>query len=808
MSWTYSRKLTIAKTASYLGTTDQSAFPVLVSGTFSYLASANLSTAGNVTTHGVTYPKDIAFYSDAALTTLLPFEIAFYDSSTGKIEAWVQVPTLYGSSGAQDTVFYMAYKNAAQSTDLSNVGGVWDAHFLGVWHFPDGTTLTAKDSTSNANDGTLVNTPTATVGKLNGGAASFASASTQAITAGTAINPAKITLSAWVKPTTFASTYMGILGRDNGTQYAALILGNGGHLATYMVATGAVTLDPGTGTLIADGAHWYYVTAAYDSVNGLKTYLNAVSDGTAAANGALNATAATFRIGSDHFTPRYMNGVIDEARVSDINRLVDWVKAEYGNMGDLFANVSGQTIGLAVAVATGADTAGGTDVPVRSAMHYARTCSDTAGGTDVATGPRRFATDTAGGTDVATQLHSIHCTAADTAGETAVGTAHSNRQIGTGADTAGGTDVATRMFRRTGADTAGISEGSAPTRVRNFGRIALNPSGFFLLMENGDHLLKEDGGKLLLDGGEFNDIAGGSDNATGHITMFVRLATDTAGASDVAVRTNLKTHQPAADTAGATDVTIGQRTIIDSSADTAGGTEAATRTLGIVPRTGADTAGESDSAQRTAPFSRTDSDTAGGSDAATRALEAFVRNTADTAGASDFAAQGVRVRFTTDTAGGTDACTRSASNPRTAADTAAGTDSNSRHLVLLHSSADTAGASDNATSGIKTAFTSDTAGATDACVLGGSARPRLTVDVAGGSIGALRSFVRLRSCTDIAGPSDSSAATANHKFSTDVVGGSESTSRVVTVLYHGEWTLDGPVPMWVTTGPTLAWQTA
>lgn len=35
-----------------------------------------------------------------------------------------------------------------------NVTGVWDSNFKGVWHLPNGTALTALDSTSNALNGT------------------------------------------------------------------------------------------------------------------------------------------------------------------------------------------------------------------------------------------------------------------------------------------------------------------------------------------------------------------------------------------------------------------------------------------------------------------------------------------------------------------------------------------------------------------------------------------------------------------------------------------------------------------------------
>src|SRR4029077_13499410 len=86
-----------------------------------------------------------------------------YSSTTGEVIAWINVPTL---STSTDTSLFMYYGNAS-STDQSNKTAVWDANFKGVWHLPNGTALTANDSTSNANNGT-VNSATATAGKIDG----------------------------------------------------------------------------------------------------------------------------------------------------------------------------------------------------------------------------------------------------------------------------------------------------------------------------------------------------------------------------------------------------------------------------------------------------------------------------------------------------------------------------------------------------------------------------------------------------------------------------------------------------------------
>jgi hypothetical protein len=49
---------------------------------------------------------DIGFYTDAALTTKLKWQIEKYDNVAGTLVAWVKLPTL---SSSTDTVFYMGY---------------------------------------------------------------------------------------------------------------------------------------------------------------------------------------------------------------------------------------------------------------------------------------------------------------------------------------------------------------------------------------------------------------------------------------------------------------------------------------------------------------------------------------------------------------------------------------------------------------------------------------------------------------------------------------------------------------------------
>lgn len=84
--YSYSHAITINHTK--VPNTDQANFPVLISGTYSYLATTG--NGGNVTNAN---GYDVLFTSDTAGTTPLAFERESSNASTGAVNFWVKVPT-------------------------------------------------------------------------------------------------------------------------------------------------------------------------------------------------------------------------------------------------------------------------------------------------------------------------------------------------------------------------------------------------------------------------------------------------------------------------------------------------------------------------------------------------------------------------------------------------------------------------------------------------------------------------------------------------------------------------------------------
>src|SRR5258708_4994288 len=153
-TWTNRKQLTIDRT-KVSGSTALTNFPVLVSVT-----DPSLKGTGSGGFVGKVDGTDILFTSSDGLTKL-SHEIEKYDSITGNLIAWVKVPSL---SNTIDTKLVIYYGNAS-ATDQQNKVDVWSNSYGGIWHLPDVSTLTAKDSTANSPDGTISG-PTAVAGQI------------------------------------------------------------------------------------------------------------------------------------------------------------------------------------------------------------------------------------------------------------------------------------------------------------------------------------------------------------------------------------------------------------------------------------------------------------------------------------------------------------------------------------------------------------------------------------------------------------------------------------------------------------------
>jgi YD repeat-containing protein len=331
--FTYWRRITIDHTK--VPRTDQINFPVLISGTYSYLATT--SNGGNVTSPN---GYDVVFTSDPAGENVLPFEVESYNAATGAVIYWVKVPTL---SHTADTVIYMFYGNSGVTTDQSNKSGVWDSNYKGVWHLPNGTVLSANDSTSNGNNGTLVNSPSAVAGQIDGATGLNGSTQYIRVPSSSSLKPASaITLSGWayLTGTTNYSHLFSLDYRADGTwnspynSYSLHYDSNTNEPSANMAISGTVQVAASNAALALNA--WHYLATTYDG-NTMRLFVDGSNVANTSASGSISYnTSQDLALGqrSPYSSGEYFPGNLDELRISSIPRSADWIATEYNNQSN------------------------------------------------------------------------------------------------------------------------------------------------------------------------------------------------------------------------------------------------------------------------------------------------------------------------------------------------------------------------------------------------------------------------------------------------------------------------------------------
>ncbi|MFH1110990.1 MAG: LamG domain-containing protein [Planctomycetota bacterium] len=267
---------------------------------------------------------DIVLTSDAPGNTRLDHEIERYDHATGEFCVWVREPSV---SHLANTLTYIFVGNASVTTSQENITGVWNSNYLGVWHLPNGTTLSALDSTSNAKHGTVVNA-SAVAGKVDGGAQS--SGVTQQITLPANLFSSNVlTLSAWVHFADVAS-YQGIISiyASDGDSMEIMV-DNGTHLFGGNYTNRALSA---AGSISVTG--YYYVVLTSDGTI-TQFYINGAPSGTTGTThfSTFSATGQLLNRGNTAY-PMASGSILDEVCLSSIVRSADWILAEYNNQFD------------------------------------------------------------------------------------------------------------------------------------------------------------------------------------------------------------------------------------------------------------------------------------------------------------------------------------------------------------------------------------------------------------------------------------------------------------------------------------------
>ncbi len=280
---------------------------------------------------------DIVFRASDGITQLA-HEIEVYDETNDELVAWVRIPNL---SSTTDTDIYLYYGSSCVTAPTGIPNAVWDSHFRGVWHLkedPTGMAPQMTDSTANNNHGTAMDNPwnlwtssNRVQGKI-GPALYFhdEGGSQKQIDLGT--DPSldvstAMTLEAWIKNDSVEAANRYIFFKSS----AYMLSPMRGYNTTpnvYVYITGHTWVSRHAYDNLTTG--WDHLVGTYDSADQtLRVYINGELNRSRTLSGlpdyTINASTNRLRLS------RYVEGIIDEARVSDVARSAEWIKTSYDN---------------------------------------------------------------------------------------------------------------------------------------------------------------------------------------------------------------------------------------------------------------------------------------------------------------------------------------------------------------------------------------------------------------------------------------------------------------------------------------------
>jgi hypothetical protein len=336
-NWLYRKAITLDPAN---GGNDLTNFPVLIDITDAELGGAALTNGG-----------DILFTSDNG-TTKLDHEIVSYANSTGDLVAWVKVPIL--SSGGT-TVVYMYYGTSTTPPDQENAAGVWDANYVMVQHL-DEDTGTHEDSTAygnNSNDVVVANQ--AATGSIDGaddfnGSTNYVRVPDN-IDSSLQFGEGSFTAEAWIYPHSVPDSGGARIVNNRGTgaggSYPGWHLKIKNQVGNWLFSDSGIddnssNYKPYVGTPTYGYNQWYQVVMVYEADTEMRFYVNGVEDGTltVGAYGSISNSLPTVigaslaANGVEGTTSQFFDGIIDEVRLSNIDRTADWILTSYTNQVD------------------------------------------------------------------------------------------------------------------------------------------------------------------------------------------------------------------------------------------------------------------------------------------------------------------------------------------------------------------------------------------------------------------------------------------------------------------------------------------
>ena len=269
-------------------------------------------------------------------TTKLNHEVESYDNVTGHIISWVQVDSLFGDA---NNYLYLYYGKPGVVLDPSTTD-TWDpGAYVAVYHLHDGFV----DATTNGNDGSGSGTVDMNALIADGEDFQYEDTNDWIDIGNFNVSNDSLTISAWIKPSSFAQADARIVSKANGENdsqhWWMLSTINNYELRFRLRTDGTTTTHAPEGSVLSVNS-WQYVSAVYDGSE-MNLFQNGSKIGSGTSKtGPITSSGVDIGIGNQPNPstitggPRPFDGIIDEVRIQKAARSSNWLTTEKDNQSD------------------------------------------------------------------------------------------------------------------------------------------------------------------------------------------------------------------------------------------------------------------------------------------------------------------------------------------------------------------------------------------------------------------------------------------------------------------------------------------
>ena len=312
LAWHYRKEINIDHTKVDANLVN---FPILI----------NLVSDTNLANHAQSTGNDIVFTDING--NKLNHEIELYQSTTGHLVAWVNVPNL---SSTTNTRLYVYYGNNL-CNNQQNPQGTWNSDYIMVQHMNE--TNTVYDSTSNQLSGTNTGTTLSSTGIIDGCHNYDSTTDLYNFGSTTTLDPGlnSWTITLWTKVTFLNNHLMLIKWKSNNGYYIKLFDGWGGK-QYFRVEDGTHTAYRYWTTNWADN-NWHLITMV---INRNTQLIDLYLDGTLNNGGGPSSITSFTSINPLSSLQLYgsSTGTQDEFTISKTVRNNSWIKTSYNNQNN------------------------------------------------------------------------------------------------------------------------------------------------------------------------------------------------------------------------------------------------------------------------------------------------------------------------------------------------------------------------------------------------------------------------------------------------------------------------------------------